>query len=126
MPLRSTEAVFDVKAEGQALASGEAIPRADYRTVSPGFFHAAGIPLIRGREFAETDTKQGARVVILNETLADRLFRIRNRIGQRIAWTGEVLKFVGLSDEWRTVVGVAGDTKDGGLDAEPRGARSSR
>jgi predicted permease len=122
MPLRATEAVLEVKAEGRALASGEAIPRADYRTVSPGFFHAAGIPLIRGREFAETDTKQAARVVILNKTLADRLFPDRDPIGLRVAWTGEVLKFIGLSGEWRTVVGVVGDTKDGGLDAEPRGA----
>jgi putative ABC transport system permease protein len=122
MPLRATEAVLDVKADGRPLATGEAIPRADYRTVSPGFFHAAGIPLIRGREFAETDTKQSGRVVILNKTLSDRLFPNRDPIGQRVAWTGEVLKFIGLSGEWRTVVGIVGDTKDGGLDAEPRGA----
>src|SRR5688500_7060165 len=121
MPLRATEAVLDVKAEGRAPVSGEAIPRADFRTVSPGFFHAAGIPLVSGREFAETDTKQGAKVVILNKTLAERLFPNRDPIGQRVAWTGEVLKFIGLSDEWRTVVGVVGDTKDGGLDAAPRG-----
>ena len=122
MPLRATEAVLEVKAEGRALASGEAIPRADYRTVSPGFFNAAGIPLVSGREFAETDTKESAKVVILNKTLADRLFPNRDPIGQRVAWTGEVLKFIGLGiDDWRTVVGVAGDTKDGGLDAEPRG-----
>ena len=122
MPLRATEAVLEVKAEGRALASGEAIPRADYRTVSPGFFNAAGIPLVSGREFAETDTKESAKVVILNKTLADRLFPNRDPLGQRVAWTGEVLKFIGLGiDDWRTVVGVAGDTKDGGLDAEPRG-----
>jgi len=63
MPLRATEAVLEVKADGRPLASGEAIPRADYRTVSPGFFHAAGIPLLKGREFAETDVKPSARVV---------------------------------------------------------------
>jgi putative ABC transport system permease protein len=121
MPLRATEAVLDVKAEGRPLQSGEAIPRADFRTVSPGFFHAAGVPLLSGREFAETDGKTSNKVVILNKTLADRLFGDRDPIGQRVAWTGEVLKFIGLSDEWRTVVGVVGDTKDGGLDAAPRG-----
>jgi len=122
MPLRATEAVLDVRAEGRPLASGEAIPRADYRTVSPGYFHAAGIPLLKGREFQETDTKTSAKVVILNKSLADRLFGDRDPIGQHVSWTGEVLKFIGLSDEWRTVVGVVGDTKDGGLDAAPRGA----
>ncbi len=121
MPLRATEAVLDVKAEGRPLQTGEAIPRADFRTVSAGFFHAAGVPLLSGREFAETDGKTSNKVVILNKTLADRLFGDRDPIGQRVAWTGEVLKFIGLSDEWRTVVGVVGDTRDGGLDAAPRG-----
>ncbi len=122
MPLRATEVMLDVKADGRALANGEAIPRADYRTVSPGYFRASGIPLLRGREFAETDGKTSGKVVILNKTLADRLFGDRDPIGQKVAWTGEVLKFIGLSDEWRTVIGVVGDTKDGGLDAAPRGA----
>ena len=121
MPLRATEAVLDVRADGRPLQSGEAIPRADYRTVSPGYFHAAGIPLLKGREFRETDMQTSGKVVILNKSLADRLFGDRDPIGQRVSWTGEVLKFIGLSDEWRTVVGVVGDTKDGGLDAAPRG-----
>jgi len=122
MPLRATEVMLDVKADGRALASGEATPRADYRTVSPGYFRASGIPLLKGREFAETDGKTSAKVVILNKSLADQLFGARDPIGQKVAWTGEVLKFIGLSDEWRMVVGVVGDTKDGGLDAAPRGA----
>jgi predicted permease len=121
MPLRAPQVVLDVRAEGRALQNGEAIPRADYRTVSPDFFRAAGIPLLKGREFRETDTKTSGKVVILNKTLADRLFGDRDPIGQRVSWTGEVLKFIGLSDEWRTVVGVVGDTKDGGLDAAPSG-----
>ena len=41
-------------------------------------------------------------------------------MGQRVAWTGDVLRFIPVSGDWRTVVGVVGDTKDGGLDAEPR------
>jgi len=42
---------------------------------------------------------------------------VRDPIGQRIAWTDEIFKFMGLTREWRTVVGVAWDTGDRGLDA---------
>jgi len=67
-----------------------------------------------------TDTDKSQRVVIVNKTLADKFFPDRDPIGQRIAWTGDVLRFIGVSGDWRTIVGVVGDTKDGGLDAEPR------
>jgi predicted permease len=121
MPLRSTDVQLDVKADGRATMAGEAQPRADFRTVGPGFFHVAGVPLIKGREFSETDRQGSQLVVIINQNLADRLFPGRDPIGQRVAWTGEVLKFIGITDAWRTIVGVVGNTKDGGLDAEPRG-----
>ncbi len=59
-------------------------------------------------------------VVIINQTLADRFFPGEDPIGKRIAWTGDVLRFTPLSGDWRTIVGVVGNTQDGGLDAEPR------
>jgi predicted permease len=120
IPLRSSEFQLEVKAEGRPLAAGEPISRAEFRTASPEFFRAAGIPVLRGREFSSTDRTGSAMVVILNKTLADHLFPDRDPIGQRIAWTGEVLKFIGVSGDWRTVVGVVGDTRDAGLDADPR------
>lgn len=121
MPLRSTQFQLDVKGEGHTLASGEPQPRAEFRTANPDYFRAAGIPLVKGREFTITDRDSSQRVVIINQTLAEQLFPGREAVGQRVAWTGEVLKFIGVSGDWRTVVGVVGDTKDGGLDAEPRG-----
>jgi predicted permease len=120
MPLRSTQIELEVKAEGRALASGEAIPRAEFRTAGPEYFRAAGIPLLSGREFAATDRDSSGLVVIINKTLAGKLFPDKDPIGQRIAWTGDVLRFIGVSGDWRTVVGVVGDTKDAGLDVEPR------
>jgi predicted permease len=121
VPLRASQVMLDIKADGRPLASGEAQPRAEFRTTSPAYFRAAGIPLLKGREFAETDHQTAPRVVILNKTLADQLFGDRDPIGQRVAWTGEVLKFIGLSGDWRTVVGVVGDTRDSGLDVPPHG-----
>jgi len=121
MPLRTSAGFqLDVKAEGRALAAGEPMPRAEYRTASPEYFRAAGIPLLKGREFESTDREGAGLVVILNKSLADRLFPDKDPIGQRVAWTGDVLRFIPVSGGWRTVVGVVGDTKDGGLDAEPR------
>lgn len=120
MPLRNSGGFqLEVKAEGRPVAAGEPMPRAEYRTASPEYFSASGIPLIKGREFLTTDRDSSGLVVILNQTLANRLFPDRDPVGQRVAWTGDVLRFIGISGDWRTVVGVVGDTKDGGLDAEP-------
>ena len=119
MPLRKSALAFDIRAEGSPRLEGEAIPHADLRTASPEYFRAAGIPLVQGREFHDTDRAGSGRVVIVNQALVDRLFAGRNPLGSRIALTGEVLRFTPFSDEWRTIVGVAGNTRDGSLDAEP-------
>jgi predicted permease len=111
---------FEVKAEGRPLAVGEAMPRAELRTANPEFFSAAGIPMIGGRPFTITDRFGSGNVVIINETLASVLFGSESPLGRRIAWTGDVLRFTPISGDWRTVVGVVGDTRDGGLDVTPR------
>ena len=119
VPLRSEQFSLDVKAEGRAVQPGEPIPHAEGRTASPEYFEAAGIPVIKGRNFTATDRRDSPLVVIINHTLAERLFPGQDPIGRRVAWTGDVLRFIGISGDWRTVVGVVGDTKDGGLDAKP-------
>jgi predicted permease len=111
--------VLEVKAEGRALSSGEATPRAVFKTADQNYFEAAGIPLLKGRAFTTTDRRESARVVILNKGFAERLFGTQDPIGRRVAWTGEVLKFIPVSGDWRTVVGVVGDTRDQGLDTDP-------
>ena len=119
IPLRSSQVQLEVKGEGRTLASGEPIPRAEFRTANPDYFRASGIPLLGGRDFETTDRKGTAMVVILNKTLAEHLFPGQDAVGKLVAWTGDVLRFIGISGDWRTVVGVVGDTKDGGLDAPP-------
>jgi predicted permease len=122
MPLRNPGFQLEVKAEGRPLAAGEATPRADFRTANTEYFRAAGIPLLAGREFTSTDREGAPRVVILNEALAKHLFPNIDPIGQRIAWTGDVLRFIPVSGDWRTVVGVVGNTRDDGLDGAFRPA----
>jgi predicted permease len=96
------------------------MPRAEFRTADPNFFRAAGIPVLRGRAFAATDRRGAPRVVVINQTLAAQYFPNEDPIGKRVAWTGDILRFTPISTDWRTIVGVVGDTRDGGLDATPR------
>ena len=127
VPLRTTELVRDVRAEGRPLGVGEARPRGELRFATPNYFRAAGIPLLQGREFQTTDLASSGMtdradsgmVVIINQRLAARLFPGEDPLGKRIAWTNGIQPIFG---DWCTIVGVVGNTQDGGLDAEPRGA----
>lgn len=121
VPLRISEVLLEVKVDGKPPVPGEAVPKAEFRTANPEYFRAAGIPLLKGREFSTTDQEGSARVVIINQVLADKFFPGQDPVGQQIAWTGDVLRFTPFTGDWRTIVGVVGNTQDGGLDAEPRG-----
>ena len=122
MPLRASIVQLEIKAEGRSREAGEAVPMAEFRTASPDFFRAAGIPLLTGRDFTDGDAAGTQRVVVVNRALVDRLFPHEDPIGKRVAWTGDVLRFTPFSGDWRTIVGVVGNTRDGGLEAPPRAA----
>jgi putative ABC transport system permease protein len=118
IPLRAAGVTLDIKAENRPLAAGEPQPGAEYRSASDNYFKASGIPVIKGREFESTDRDGTTKVVVINKALADRLFAGQDPLGRRVAWTGDVLRFIGIPEnDWKTVVGVVGNTKDGGLDA---------
>jgi putative ABC transport system permease protein len=119
IPLRVSPFDFDVDAEGNAHALGDAIPHAEMRTASPAYFRASGIPLISGREFLESDGDGAAKVVIINQTLVDKLYPGVNPLGKRIAFADPHMPSP-YGTELRTIVGVVGNTRDGGLDAKPR------
>ena len=119
VPLRVTEFQLDIKADGRTQSPGEPQPQAEFRTADPSYFKASGMTLVAGRDFTTTDRATSARVAIVNQTLAKLLYPGEDVVGRRVTWTGEVLKFVGLKEEWITIVGVVRDTKDGGLDAKP-------
>src|SRR5690606_3553771 len=59
---------FQFTAEGYAKADGEEDPRARFRTVSPGFFSALGVPLIAGRDFSDADRRDAEPVVIVSQS----------------------------------------------------------
>jgi putative ABC transport system permease protein len=71
--------------------------------VSPGYFQAMSIPILRGREFAEADTTGSLRVAILSAETARRYFPKEDAVGRHIRLLGE--------KEWCTIVGVAADVR---------------
>ena len=108
---------MEMDVEGHEPVPGAPVPRAEFRVVSADYFATMGIDF-RGREFTTTDLEDAQKVVMINESMARAYFGERDPIGQRIAWTDDVIRFLGLKSEWRTVVGVAADTRDAGLDAD--------
>jgi putative ABC transport system permease protein len=120
MPLRRSGLDFAVRVEGQALTASDAVPMAEFRTASPEYFRTAGIPMRKGREFSNGDSAGTTRVAIVNESFAAEHFPGREPIGHRLAFVGDVMRFTPVSGDWRTIVGVVADTRDGGPDAAPR------
>ncbi len=80
-----------------------------WRAVTPGFFDTLGIPIRRGRAFTEQDRDPHANVTIVGESLARRLFPNQDPLGRHIRFGG--------AGPWYSVVGVAGEVKNGGLSA---------
>ena len=104
------EAQFTV--EGYAKANGEEDPRARFRTVTPGFFSALGVPLVSGRDFNDDDRRDGELVVIVSESLARRMFPNQDAVNRHLMWTDPVTKFIGVSNGPRRIVGVVADLDD--------------
>jgi predicted permease len=98
--------------EGYAKANGEEDPRARFRTVSPGFFRALGVPVIAGRDFTEDDRRGGERVVVVSQSVAQRMFPSQDAVNRRFLWTDPVIKFIDVSGDPRRIVGVVADVDD--------------
>jgi len=84
----------------------------DWRTITPGYFSALNIPVLRGRGFTENDLAPTENPVVLSATLAAKLFPGQDPLGKTLRFTS--FDTQGL---WRTVVGIAADVKNDGLTA---------
>jgi putative ABC transport system permease protein len=105
---------FEFTADGHVKGPGEDDPRAQLRTISPGFFAALGVPIIAGRDFNELDGKKDKEpVVIVSETLAKRMFPNQDAVNRHVYWTDPVIKFVpGISTTPHRIIGVTADIDD--------------
>ena len=103
---------FQFSAEGYTRGTGEEDPRARFRTVTPGFFAALGVPVIAGRDFTDADRRNTERVVVVSQSLAKRMFPTQDALNRRLMWTDPVMKFIDVSTEPRRIIGVVADVDD--------------
>lgn len=101
---------FDI--EGRTNGADDLTPSADYRKVSPGYFEAMGIALLRGRDFTERDDKSSTPVAVVNEAFARRFFDGGEVLGKRLVYKE------GERQVSREVVGVVADLKHESLAGE--------
>jgi len=104
--------------EGRPLPGGELYHGDEnWRSISPAYFRALSIPVLRGRAFDDRDTSGAAPVVIVNAQFVKKYFPGADPIGQRLLFA----KGLGpeFEDPVRQLIGVVGDTRDNGLDSDP-------
>jgi len=111
-PSGSMQATFlsSIEIPGHAKFSGGTGGMIGYRYVTPGYFAALGIRILRGAGFGEQDRSPAEKPVILSEALAKKLFPDGEDP------LGKSFRFASQST-WRTIVGIAGDVKNNGLAA---------
>jgi putative ABC transport system permease protein len=103
---------FEFSADGHEKEAGEEDPRARFRTVSPGFFAALGVPIIAGRDFNENDRRGTEPVVIVSQSVAQRMFPNQDAVNRHMMWTDPVMAFINVSADPRRIIGVSADVDD--------------
>jgi putative ABC transport system permease protein len=112
-PLRGSNASGSFFIEGRPSNDSSDRPLANLGSVSGGFFSAMGVPLLSGRSFAESDGAKDPGVAIASVSLARKYWPGESVIGKRVRFESEA------SAPWITIVGLAGDVRQLGLEQSP-------
>ncbi len=100
-------------------ATDDDVPSAHYRPGTPGYFETFGIEIVRGRAFDESDRLDSAGVVVINQKAADQYWSGRDPIGAQVTIGPPFFPPPFHDASPRTVVGIAANVLEGGLDSEP-------
>jgi putative ABC transport system permease protein len=115
LPPNRTPDAIATPIENYASDEGKPFDTVDYyQFVMGDYFATMGIPIVAGRGFERTDLASQAKLVIVNETLAKRLWKGQNPIGRRLRPSGA--SYGSDEDVWHTVIGVAKDVRQHGVD----------
>lgn len=113
LPLSGHNSGSVARVEGRPLQPGEQPQIIGWQTVSPEYFQATGMLLQRGRDFGAVDLERPGHVTIINEAFAQRVFPGEDPIGKRVTFG-----VPGPRVDWHEIIGVVGDVRHMGLDAE--------
>jgi putative ABC transport system permease protein len=102
---------------GRPVENQKNSPGAGWKSTTAGYYGTFKIPVLRGRDFTDQDTGSSTPVVLINQALAKKYFANQNPVGQQIV----IGKGVGpqFEEPARVIVGVVGDTHEGGPAREP-------
>jgi putative ABC transport system permease protein len=113
MPFSGGNVGSDFRIVGRPIPEPGQEPSANNRSVTPEYFQAMRIPLLKGRYFSEQDQRVGVGVAIINQTLASRYFANEDPLGKRVSHIG-ANQNEGDPEQWE-IVGVIGDVRHSSL-----------
>ena len=103
------------RVDGRPVTTPDKWPSANYRSVSPNYFRAMGIPVLQGRAYTDRDNLNSPLVMIINQKLADEEFSGENPIGKRITFGNTNNN----QPVWFEIVGVVANVRSLELSEEP-------
>jgi putative ABC transport system permease protein len=109
IPLNGNGSHQPIAIEGRPVVAMSEQPEVDVRLISPGYMSAMRIPIVRGRDFGDTDIAGRPAAIVISESMAQHFWPGEDPIGKRLTLTF-------FPDVAREVVGVVGDVKLDGLD----------
>jgi putative ABC transport system permease protein len=116
LPLSGSNSDSSFVIEGRMPRDAGEVPDEEIRVITPDYFRALGVPLIRGRFFTDADAEKAPQVLIINQALARKYFAGEDPLGKRITFGDPRRK----DAVWATIIGVVGDVKHRGLNVQAK------
>lgn len=116
VPMRTDESMMawavDFDVEGREVEPGAPPHRADFRIVSADYFETMGMRVLSGRTLSDGDDAAAGYVAVVNQAWVDAFLPDAEAVGQRLTWTTDFVRFVGLDGVWFDVVGVVSNIRE--------------
>ena len=112
LPLAQSIGDWSIKIEGRPYVAEEN-PNGDFQAVTPGYFEAMGLKLLRGRFLTDADSENAMPAVVINDTMAARYWPNEDAIGRQF--------IMGTDDKpWLTIVGIVATVRHNAVVEAPR------